>query len=71
MELQINTAGLPANIKAIEIATIKEKALMLVPKEKEYALARDFDNEMYLDLIENIEDYIAEGVASYFLNNHQ
>ena len=48
----------------IDIQRIKEKAKLLVNNEEKFNFV--FDNELYLDLIENIEDYIAEGVAAHF-----
>jgi len=54
----------------IDIKRIRDKALNLIPAEKEYNFDRDFNNEIAFDLIENIEDYLAEGVASYYLNNY-
>lgn len=53
----------------IDIAKIKEKAVNLIPASKEDKFNKCFDNDLAYDLIENIEDYLAEGVASYFLNN--
>jgi hypothetical protein len=52
----------------LNIASIKEKALILIPTELEKKFSEKFDSEVCYDLMENIEDYIAEGVASYFLN---
>ena len=48
----------------IDIQVIKEKAKLLVKDEKKFNFV--FDNELYLDVIENTEDYIAEGVAAHF-----
>jgi hypothetical protein len=53
----------------LDIARIREKALNLIPVDNEPKFILKFDSELYLDLIENPEDYIAEGVASYYLNN--
>jgi hypothetical protein len=53
----------------IDIATIKEKAIQLIPVEHEDKFREKFDSEICYDLIENAEDYLAEGLASYFLNN--
>ena len=52
----------------LDIAKIREKALLLIPERHEKTFTKVFDESMYLDLIENIEDFIAEGVASYYLN---
>lgn len=52
----------------LDIARVKEKAILLIPAEKEEKFRDEFDCEICYDLIENIEDYIAEGVASYYLN---
>lgn len=41
----------------LDIKRIKEKALLLVDSEDKFSLL--FDQSLYLDLIENIEDYIA------------
>jgi len=54
----------------LNIASIREKALNLIPPEREAKFKAMFDSEIYLDLIDNTEDYISEGVASYFLNNY-
>jgi hypothetical protein len=53
----------------INIAKIKEKTMLLIPEQLEGKFSKKFDDELYLDLIENVEDYISEGMASYFLNN--
>ena len=53
----------------LDIKTIREKALLLIPSEHEEEFTKNFDTEGYLDLIENIEDYIAEGVVSNYLTN--
>jgi hypothetical protein len=52
----------------LNIPVIREKAIMLIPEKLEKRFKNDFDTETYLDLIENPEDYIAEGLASAFLN---
>lgn len=48
----------------LDIRRIKEKALLLVDSEEDFSLL--FDQSLYLDLIENVEDYIAEGLASHY-----
>jgi hypothetical protein len=48
----------------LDIKRIKEKALLLVDSEEDFSLL--FDQSLYLDLIENVEDYIAEGLASHY-----
>ena len=53
----------------IDIRRIKEKAMLIVNKEDEFSTL--FDSELYADLIENIEDYIAEGVAAHFIKQYE
>jgi hypothetical protein len=53
----------------LDIKSIKEKTIMLIPLHLEEKFKKSFDESIYLDLIENTEDFIAEGIASYFLNN--
>jgi hypothetical protein len=53
----------------LDIKRIKEKALLLVDSEDKFSLL--FDQSLYLDLIENIEDYIAEGLASHYNNCYE
>lgn len=52
----------------IDIKVIRDKALLLIPPDQEALFASLFDEEMYADLIENVDDYIAEGVAAHFLD---
>ena len=57
------------NIK-LDNSKIREKSILLIETENEQAFKNMFDSEGYLDLIENIEDYIAEGVVSYFTKQY-
>lgn len=50
----------------LDIAKIREKALLIVDKEDEEEFLLIFDQGLYEDVIENTEDYIAEGVAAHF-----
>jgi hypothetical protein len=54
----------------LNINQIKERALNLIPLEAEQAFKDHFDSdEFQSDFFLNIDDYIAEGVASTYLNN--
>lgn len=53
----------------LNIAQIKEKALLLIPSKLEKNFNSEFDESICYDLMENIEDYLAEGIASYYLND--
>lgn len=50
----------------VDISRIREKTLRLVSTENEQKFRQLFDSELYLDLIENPEDYLAEGVNAHF-----
>jgi len=52
----------------LNISVIRDKAILLIPEKLEQKFKNEFDSEGYLDLIENPEDYMAEGLASTFLN---
>ena len=52
----------------IDIKEVKEKAILLLNIDEEKEFCRIFDGEMVFDLIENIEDYLAEGLISHFLD---
>lgn len=54
----------------IDIARIKQKTTLLIPDNLKYAFERDFDNEIAFDLIENTEDFLAEGIAIYYMDNY-
>ena len=52
-------------ILEIDIQKVKEKAKLLVKDEEKFNFV--FDNELCYDLIENVDDYLAEGLAAHFL----
>lgn len=55
----------------VDIKAIKEKALLLLDREQEDAFSKVFDEGLYLDLIRNPEDYLAEGLVSHFINCYE